>query len=69
MKTQAIIESSLSNSNEKFINHYFRKYDKPQNPPAWMTLEILSPAMKGQFQYPIEIAFHLVGTNFIFVAA
>ena len=36
------IESEVNRSNEDFIKHYQDKYDNPQLPPAWMTLEVLS---------------------------
>ena len=36
------IESEENRSNEDFIKHYQDKYDNPQLPPAWMTLEVLS---------------------------
>ena len=32
----------LKRSKEVFISHYKQKYSSPKNPPAWMTLEILS---------------------------
>ena len=36
------IEAEINRSNEDFITHYQEKYDNPQLPPAWMTLEVLS---------------------------
>lgn len=36
------IKSEINRSNEDFIKHYFSKYDNPELPPAWMTLEVLS---------------------------
>ncbi len=36
------IEGEVNRSNEDFIKHYYNKYDNPQLPPAWMTLEVLS---------------------------
>ncbi len=32
----------VNRSNEDFINHYKNKYLEPENPPAWMTLEVVS---------------------------
>lgn len=32
----------VDRSNEDFIKHYDRKYNDPDYPPAWMTLEVLS---------------------------
>ena len=32
----------VDRSNEDFIGHYKAKYAKPVNPPAWMTLEVVS---------------------------
>ncbi|MEA1986551.1 MAG: Abi family protein [Candidatus Marinimicrobia bacterium] len=37
-----LIEKELKRSNEIFIKHYKKKYNKPIRPPAWMTLEIVS---------------------------
>ncbi|KAA6302887.1 MAG: hypothetical protein EZS26_001057 [Candidatus Ordinivivax streblomastigis] len=36
------IEEEINRSNEDFIKHYNNKYDNPNLPPAWMTLEVLS---------------------------
>lgn len=36
------IDYEINRSNEDFIKHYQQKYDTPQQPPAWMTLEVLS---------------------------
>ena len=36
------IEKEIDRSNEDFICHYFKKYNDPKLPPAWMTLEVLS---------------------------
>ena len=36
------IEAEVNRSYEDFIKHYQNKYDTPQLPPAWMTLEVLS---------------------------
>ena len=32
----------VNRSNEDFISHYKAKYSTPENPPAWMTLEVVS---------------------------
>ncbi len=37
-----IVEREIKNSKETFIAHYSNKYTNPQNPPAWMVIEILS---------------------------
>ena len=36
------VKYEINRSNEDFIKHYQQKYDNPQLPPAWMTLEVLS---------------------------
>lgn len=36
------IKSEINRSNEDFIKHYKSKYDSPEIPPSWMTLEVLS---------------------------
>ena len=36
------IASEVKRSNEDFIKHFYRKYSEPKNPPAWMTLEVIS---------------------------
>ncbi|MDP3556805.1 MAG: Abi family protein, partial [Bacteroidota bacterium] len=41
-KFQVQVNSELSLSKEVFIQHYKTKYSSPVNPPAWMSLEILS---------------------------
>ena len=32
----------VNRNNEDFINHYKNKYSEPKNPPAWITLEVIS---------------------------
>lgn len=32
----------MKKTSEVFIHHYRRKYTKPENPPAWMSLELAS---------------------------
>ena len=32
----------VDRSNEDFIEHYSKTYHTPENPPAWMTLEVIS---------------------------
>lgn len=32
----------IGRCNETFIDHYKRKYSKPQDPPCWMSLEVTS---------------------------
>lgn len=36
------VEEDVQRSNEEFIKHYFRKYDEPDMPPSWMSLEAVS---------------------------
>ncbi|HPL94637.1 MAG TPA: Abi family protein [Paludibacteraceae bacterium] len=36
-----IKEQLVSNKAEVFIQHYAQKYDKPTNPPSWMSVEIM----------------------------
>ncbi len=41
-KTLKKINEELNRTKEVFIQHYNGKYTNPKNPPAWMTLEVLS---------------------------
>jgi len=36
------IKADVLRSNEDFIRHYKEKYDSPEMPPSWMTLEVVS---------------------------
>ncbi|MBO7477327.1 MAG: Abi family protein [Salinivirgaceae bacterium] len=36
------IADDVNRSNEDFIKHYKQKYDEPEMPPSWMTLEVVS---------------------------
>ena len=36
-----IKEQLNSNKAEKFIRHYCSKYDSPENPPSWMSVEVM----------------------------
>lgn len=36
------VNRELKKSKETFIQHYYTKYTIPQNPPAWMAMEVLS---------------------------
>lgn len=36
------IEADVNRSNEDFIKHYNSKYGKPELPPCWMSLEVVS---------------------------
>lgn len=36
------IAADVDRSNEEFIKHYNNKYDKPDLPPCWMSLEVVS---------------------------
>ena len=41
-RLQQILLDEMSKTSEVFIKHYRKKYTKPANPPAWMTLELAS---------------------------
>ena len=41
-KLSSDIQHEVERSNEDFIGHYKTKYSEPENPPAWMTLEVVS---------------------------
>lgn len=41
-KTLAIILDNILHSKEIFIKHYKSTYHSPPNPPAWMTIELIS---------------------------
>ena len=36
------IVGDVDRSNEDFIKHYYDKYDEPEMPPSWMTMEVIS---------------------------
>ena len=36
------IREDVDRSNEDFIKHYYAKYDEPDMPPSWMTMEVIS---------------------------
>ncbi len=36
------ISNDVKRSNEDFIKHYKNKYSRPEMPPSWMTLEVVS---------------------------
>ena len=36
------IREDVDRSNEDFIKHYYAKYDEPDLPPSWMTMEVIS---------------------------
>lgn len=39
---QRHIKEQLNNNKaEEFIQHYCRKYDSPENPPSWMSVEVM----------------------------
>lgn len=42
IESQGIIQNAINNSDETFIKHYKAEYGIPPNPPAWMTIEIIS---------------------------
>lgn len=41
-QTSTKVYQELARTGEVFIKHYKSKYTQPANPPAWMTIEILS---------------------------
>lgn len=41
----------VSRSKEDFIREYFKKYDKPEMPPAWKTLELASLGTLSKLYY------------------
>lgn len=42
------IQTELSRTKEDFIQEHFAKYDSPNMPPAWKTLEVVSFGMLGK---------------------
>ncbi|QZT36565.1 Abi family protein [Halosquirtibacter xylanolyticus] len=42
------IKEELNRSKETFINHYKQKYNEPQLPPSWMSLEVVSMGLLSQ---------------------
>ena len=40
-------EVQRSKTSEDFISHYYHKYDSPEFPPAWMSLEVVSMGTLG----------------------
>jgi abortive infection bacteriophage resistance protein len=36
------IRTDVKRSNEDFIKHYYQKYDEPDMPPSWMSMEVIS---------------------------
>ena len=36
------IRADVDRSNEDFIKHYYQKYDEPDMPPSWMSMEVIS---------------------------
>lgn len=42
------LQEEIKRSTEDFIKHYFLKYDEPANPPAWMSLEVVSMGLLSQ---------------------
>lgn len=36
------IVGDVDRSNEDFIKHYYNKYNEPDMPPSWMTMEVIS---------------------------
>lgn len=42
------LQEEIKRSTEDFIQHYFSKYNDPPNPPAWMSLEVVSMGLLSQ---------------------
>lgn len=36
------IRADVDRSNEDFIKHYYQKYEEPDMPPSWMSMEVIS---------------------------
>ncbi|SHF76399.1 Abortive infection bacteriophage resistance protein [Fodinibius roseus] len=49
------IDDELERSAEVFIDHYNSKYDKPERPPAWMTLEIISLGTLSKLYHNLKL--------------
>lgn len=45
------LDREVSRSKEDFIKEHFRKYDKPEFPPAWKTLELASFGTLSKLYY------------------
>jgi abortive infection bacteriophage resistance protein len=43
------LQEEIKRSSEDFIKHYFIKYSDPPNPPAWMSLEVVTMGLLSQF--------------------
>lgn len=43
------IRADVDRSNEDFIKHYYDKYDEPDMPPSWMTMEVISFGTLSKF--------------------
>lgn len=41
-KFNEILQKEMKRTSEVFIRHYQKKYTEPENPPAWMVLELAS---------------------------
>ncbi len=42
------LQEEIKRSSEDFIKHYLQKYDDPPNPPAWMSLEVVTMGLLSQ---------------------
>ena len=42
------LQEEIKRSSEDFIKHYFQKYNDPPNPPAWMSLEVITLGLLSQ---------------------
>jgi abortive infection bacteriophage resistance protein len=47
-RIMAKLQEEVDRSTEDFIDHYKRKYTEPANPPAWMSLEVISIGLLSQ---------------------
>ena len=49
------LKDELNRSSENFIKHYKRKYKNPKNPPAWMSLEVISIGLLSKIYDNLKI--------------
>lgn len=41
-RVEQYVRDDVERSNEDFIKHYYKKYDEPELPPSWMSIEAMS---------------------------
>ena len=51
----AKLSDEIDRSTEDFINHYYKKYTEPTNPPAWMSLEVASMGILSNLYKDIKL--------------